>query len=161
MVWVLLALFLTTLCFGFVVFFGAPYVPTLTKQMNIALDFMDLQKGQTMLELGCGDGKVLIAAAERGWKVVGYELNPILALVAYLRTRRYGSQVRVVCSNFWMAKWPVTDGVYGFILPKYMKRLNKKVMQECSQPVKVVSFAFVIPNKKPVRVKDSVFLYQF
>jgi len=161
MMWILLALFLVTLCFGFVVFFGAPYVPTLTKQMNIALDLLHLEEGQTMLELGCGDGKVLIAAAERGWKVVGYELNPILALLAFLRTRRYDGRIRIVCGNFWAAKWPTTDGIYGFILPKYMTKLNKKVMQECSQPVKVVSFAFAIPDKKPFREKDSVFLYQF
>jgi SAM-dependent methyltransferase len=114
-----------------------------------------------MLELGCGDGRILIAAAERGWVVVGYELNPILALLAWLRTRKYGRQVRVVCGNFWWRSWPVTDGIFGFILPRYMSKLDKKVIQECLKPVKVVSFAFAISDKKPAKKKDGVFMYEY
>jgi SAM-dependent methyltransferase len=148
-------------CFSFVVLVGPPYVPTLSKQVETALDMLDLQPGQAMLELGCGDGRVLVAAARRGWCVVGYELNPILALVAYLRTRRYGGQVRIVCTDFWRTRWPVTDGIFGFILPRYMSKLNKKVIQEISQPVKVVSFAFEIPGKDATASRDGVFLYKY
>lgn len=146
-------------CFSFVVLFGAPYLPTLSKQMQTSLDLLDLRPGQTMLELGCGDGRVLIAAAERGWHVVGYEINPILAALSWARTRRYGGRVRIVWGNFWTRTWPVTDGIFGFILPRYMSKLNKKVMQETRKPVKVVSFAFAIADKKPAVEKDGVFLY--
>ncbi|MEO6513489.1 MAG: class I SAM-dependent methyltransferase [Candidatus Saccharimonadales bacterium] len=148
-------------CFSFVVLFGAPYLPTLNKQLEISLDLLDLQPGQTMLELGCGDGRVLVAAAERGWNVVGYELNPILACLAWLRTRKFGRNVRVVCGNFWWRKWPVTDGIFGFILPRYMSKLDKKVIQECRKPVKVVSFAFAIQGRKPTKKKDGVFMYVY
>src|SRR5215813_12979466 len=92
------------LCFAFVVFFGAPFLPTLQPQITAALDLLDLKPGQTMLELGCGDGRVLIAAAERGIVAVGYELNPLLAAVAWLRTRRYGKQVKVLCGDYWRLK---------------------------------------------------------
>jgi phospholipid N-methyltransferase len=51
-------------CFGFVLLRGAPYLPTLSKQVGTALNMIDLERGDTILELGCGDGKVLIAAAE-------------------------------------------------------------------------------------------------
>ncbi|HSH18794.1 MAG TPA: class I SAM-dependent methyltransferase, partial [Candidatus Saccharimonadales bacterium] len=93
-------------CFGFVLLRGAPYLPTLRKQVDAALDLADLSPGDTLLELGCGDGKVMIAAAQRGLKVVGYELNPILACIAWLRTRRYGKQVQVVWGDFWTKDWP-------------------------------------------------------
>ena len=154
-------LLVAVFCFSFVVLFGAPYLPTLSKQLEISLDLLDLKPGQTMLELGCGDGRVLIAAAERGWNAVGYELNPILALLAWLRTRKYGRQVRVICGNFWVLKWPLTDGIFGFILPRYMSKLNKKVIQECQHPVKVVSFAFAISDRKPSAEKQGVFLYEY
>jgi SAM-dependent methyltransferase len=148
-------------CFSFVVLFGAPYLPTLGKQVDISLDLLDLKPGQTMLELGCGDGRVLIAAAERGWNAVGYELNPLLAFMAWARTRKYGRRVKVHCANFWAIKWPVTDGIFGFILPRYMSKLHKKVIQECRMPVKVVSFAFVIEDKKPTAQKCGVYLYKY
>lgn len=156
---VILVLLIVGFCFSFVVLFGAPYLPTLSKQMQTSLDLLDLRPGQTMLELGCGDGRVLIAAAERGWHVVGYEINPILAALSWARTRRYGGRVHIVWGNFWTRTWPVTDGIFGFILPRYMPKLDKKVMQETRKPVKVVSFAFAIADKKPAIEKDGVFLY--
>jgi SAM-dependent methyltransferase len=147
------------LCFGFVVVFGAPYVPTLTPQVKTALTLLDLKPGQTLLELGCGDGKVLIAAARRGIKVVGYELNPLLVLVCWLRTRKYRSLVKIRMQNFWRSDWPEADAIYGFILPRLMQKLDTKITREKRTPLKVVSFAFMVPGKMPVKQRDGVYLY--
>ena len=62
---VLLLVVVLVVCFGFVVLVGAPYVPTLDKQMIAALDLLDLKAGQTMLELGCGDDTFLQGMAMR------------------------------------------------------------------------------------------------
>jgi hypothetical protein len=104
---------------------------------------------------------VLIAAARAGAMVVGYELNPLLALVCWLRTRRFGGRVRVVCGDFWRADWPVTDVIFTFLLPKYMSRLDTKIVQYNHKPVKLVSFAFAIPDKKVTRQENGVFLYRY
>ncbi len=149
------------LCFAFVILFGAPFLPTLKPQIGAALDLLDLQPGQTMLELGCGDGRVLIAAAQRGVNAVGYELNPILAGISWLRTRTYGKRVKVVWGDYWHAEWPKAEGVFGFILTRFMGKLDKKIMQYPYRPVKVASFAFEIPDKKPANVKQGVFLYKY
>jgi SAM-dependent methyltransferase len=149
------------LCFGFVVMFGAPYLPTLTSQMNTAFEFLDLKPGQTLLELGCGDGKVLVAAAERGICVVGYEINPLLLLLCWLRTRRYKGLVRLRLANFWRADWPQADAVYGFILPRLMAKLDQKIIREHRAPLKVVSFAFPIAHKEPVQERDGIYLYEY
>jgi len=153
--------FAVVMCFAFVVFFGAPFLPTLRPQIATALDLLDLKPGQTMLELGCGDGRVLIAAAERGINVVGYELNPLLAAFAWLRTRQYGKQVKVVCGDYWRLKWPRADAVFGFILPRYMGKLHKKVMQYPNRPLRIASFAIPIPEKKPKKVRQGVYLYEY
>lgn len=148
-------------CFCFVIFFGAPFLPTLAPQIEAALDLLDLQPGDTLLELGCGDGRVLVRAARRGIKGVGYELNPILAFVAWLRTRRYGKRVRVVWGDYWYAPWPAAEGVFVFLLDKYMDRLHKKVMQYPHRPLRLVSFAFKIPHLKPTKTKEGLFLYEY
>lgn len=152
------------LLFGFVVWFGAPYLPTLKPQTKRALDLLNLQKGQTLLELGCGDGRVMRAAAARGITVVGYELNPILVLVAKVVTWRYRKTTKVVWGNFWKAKWPQTDGIFVFLLDKYMKRLDTKVAQERTKqgkPLKVVSFTFQIPDRKMVKQNGGLYLYDY
>lgn len=164
MAWLAIGIVAVVLCFGLVLLRGAPYLPTLDKQVRVALDLVDLGPGETLLELGCGDGKVLIAAAERGWNVVGYELNPLLALLAWLRTRRYGRQVKVVWGDFWRVTLPPAGGIFVFLLDRYMEKLNTKVIQSYPKPVKpirVVSFAFQIRSKKPLAEKEGLFLYEY
>lgn len=158
LVWAALVIFFI---FAFVVFFGAPYLRTLTPQMEAALDLIDLKPGQTLVELGSGDGKVMVAAAKRGLNVIGYEINPILALFTWLRTRKYGRQVRVVWGNFWLKKMPPTDGIFIFLLPKYMQKLDNKITQEYSKPVKLVSFAFKVPGKKTAKEIEGIYLYNY
>lgn len=147
--------------FTFVVFFGAPFLPTLTPQVKNALDLIDLKKGQALLELGSGDGKILIAAAERGIRVIGYELNPLLVIYSWLRTRRYGKLVTVKWANFWYVKLPKTDGIFVFLLQPYMKKLDNKIVQEARKPVKLVSFAFYIPDKEPTAENNGMYLYTY
>jgi hypothetical protein len=164
--WILLAAVVITFCFGFVLLFGAPYVPTLDLQAGIALDMIALKRGQTLLELGSGDGKILLAAAERGWNAVGFELNPILVLISRWRTRHYRKQVRVVWGNFWdTEKWPKAEGVFVFILQKHMKKLDSKVTRwqaDQKKPVKLVSFAFPIAGKTlTAQDKSGVYLYNY
>ena len=148
-------------CFGFVLLFGAPYLPTLSKQVEAGLDLLDLKPGQVLLELGCGDGKVLLAAAARGWTVVGYELNPLLAGLAWLRTRRYGKRVQVICGNFWTTAWPVADGIFVFLLDKYMIKLDSRIAELDHRPIKLVSFAFQIPTKKVIKSQQGLYLYEY
>ncbi|MDB5181256.1 MAG: hypothetical protein JWP13_19 [Candidatus Saccharibacteria bacterium] len=149
------------LFFSIVLLRGAPYLPTLTKQVETALDLVDLKPGDTLLELGCGDGKVLIAAAKRGWNVVGYELNPLLALIAWLRTLKYKGHVRVVWGDFWNKQWPPHQAIFVFLLDPFMQKLDTKIIQSSSKPVKLVSFAFQIPSRKPKASKDGLFVYEY
>lgn len=155
-------IFVIVMLFGFVVLFGAPYLPTLRKQTEIALDLLEVKDGMRILELGSGDGSVALAAAKRGAVVVGYELNPLLVIVSRLRCFRYRKQIRIHWGDFWRAEWPETDGIFVFLLDKYMLRLDKKIIQKYSdKKVKLVSFAFKVPKRKPVKVAGGMFLYHY
>jgi hypothetical protein len=159
MIWLVLILMVLAICFGGVLLVGAPYLPTLEPQVQAALDLAGLKTGDTLLELGCGDGKVLIAAARQGINTVGYELNPLLVIVAWLRTRRYHRNVRIIWGDFWQRPWPEAQAIFTFLLPKYMSKLDKKIVQYSHKSVKLVSFAFEIPDKTPNRQKAGVYLY--
>lgn len=159
--WLVLAVLILILLFGFVVAFGAPFLPTLKAQQTAALDLLSLKPGQTLLKLGSGDGRVLRAAAERGIIAIGYELNPVLVIWSHIRNWRYRRLITVHWKNFWRHKLPVTDGIYVFLLDRYMKKLDKKITQETGKKVKLVSYAFKIPDKKPVKELNGLFLYDY
>jgi SAM-dependent methyltransferase len=163
MLWLWLLGFGILGCFSVVILFGAPYLPTLKPQVEEALDMLNLKPGQTLLELGCGDGVVMLAAARRGLKVVGYELNPLLVIVAWLRTYRYhkDGQVRVVWANIWRVDWPPAEGIFTFLLQKYTNQLDTKITQYSHKPVKLVSFAFKIEDRQPVRNTEGLYLYKY
>jgi SAM-dependent methyltransferase len=149
------------ICFSGVLLFGAPYLPTLKPQVDASFKLANLEPGDVLLELGCGDGRVLIAAAKLGAKSIGYELNPIMAFVAWLRTRRYRKQVKIVCGNFWQLKWPEADVIFVFLLDRYMHKLDTKCTQYPYKPVKLISFAFKIPSRKADKQNKGVYLYEF
>lgn len=161
MIWLGLVLAVILISFVGVVLVGAPYLPTMRPQIGTALELAGLKPGQTLIELGCGDGRVLIAAAKKGCRAVGYEINPFLAALAWLRTRRYRRQVRVIWSDYWRADWPPAEAVFTFLLARYMPKLNKKLMRYPHKPVKLVSYAFEIPGRKPAAKKNGVFLYRY
>ena len=161
MTWLVICGIVLLVCFGGVLLFGAPYLPTLKPQIDTALKLANLKRGQTLLELGCGDGRVLIAAARQGLNVVGYELNPLLAGLAWLRTRRYRQQVRVVWGNFWTKEWPPAQAVFTFLLPRYMAKLDSKLKNYQHKPVRLVSYAFTVPNQKPSKVQNGLMVYDY
>jgi hypothetical protein len=159
MLWVALA-FSLAVCF--VVFFGPPYLPTRRLNIETALDLLDLKPGQTMLDLGAGDGRVLVAAAKRGLNVVGIELSPILVVVAWLRSFRYRKQVRIIWGNYFGVTWPAAAGIFTFMIPRQMGKLDRKIEKwRGKRGVRLASFAFRIPGKKPKVQKNGVFLYEY
>ncbi|HSW85083.1 MAG TPA: methyltransferase domain-containing protein [Candidatus Saccharimonadales bacterium] len=161
MFWIFIIVSVIFICFAGVVLVGAPYIPTLSPQVNIALDLVKLKPDETLLELGCGDGKILIAAAEKGYKVIGYEINPILAIIAWIRTRKYGKNVRIIWGDYWHQAWPPANAIFVFLLSKYMLKLDKKIIQYPHKPIKLVSFAFTIPDREIAKEKRGVFLYKY
>lgn len=156
--WIFLVL---VVCFAGVILFGAPYVPTLSKQRRTALELLDLKPGQILLEPGSGDGRMLVEAAKQGVKAVGIELNPIMYVVSRIVTFRHRKNIKVIWGNFWLVEWPETDGVFLFLMDRFMPRFNKKMAKTQKKPTKVASFAYKIPRKKITKEKDGVFLYKY
>lgn len=157
---ILAVVFLLVLPFALVLLFGAPYLPTRKEQAELALDLLALKKGDVFVDLGCGDGVMLLHAARRGLICYGYELNPFVWLAAWLRC--VGKKnVHVHLKNYWKVPLPQhTKGVYAFLLEKYMPKLALKMLQE-GKNAKLVSYAFTIPGKKPVKSQKALNLYQF
>lgn len=147
------------LLYGAVTFFGAPYFPTMSKDIETALDLLELKPGQVVYDLGCGDGRFLRAAARRGLFAVGYELNPVMALIAWAGSRRYGSKVKVRWFDYWRADLGRADGIFVFLIGHYMKKLDKKIGSSGKSGVRLVSHAFQIPGKKPAKKMGAMRLY--
>lgn len=153
--------------FGAVVFRGAPYVPTLRATIRDAFDLLaleKLQKGDLIIDLGSGDGSVLLEAARKGYRAVGYELNPLLNFVAWLRCWRQHLHVTIHLHDFWIASWPPdTKVVFVFLAGPYMAKLKRRLdaeMAKRGEPLYVVSHGFAIPGMLPQKIHRGLYLYK-
>ena len=140
---------------------GAPYLPTLNNQVQDIFKLLDLKPGDLLIELGSGDGRILRAAAKRGIRSVGYEVNPLLVLYSWLLSWRYHRLVVIHWKNFWRVSITAADGIYVFLLDPYMTKLDRKIISEIKKPIKVVSFTFAFPEREPIKQINGLRLYSF
>jgi SAM-dependent methyltransferase len=148
------------LSFGVIVFVGAPYVPSHQRDIKKLFDELNLRKGSTVVDLGCGDGKVLVEASRHGLKAIGYELNPFLYLIAKFRLRKY-PKAKVVFANYWAADVSRADLVFIFSAAPFMDRLYKKLKNEIKPGGMVASYAFSFEGIKIYKKIEPVNIYKF
>lgn len=146
------------LCFGLGAFLGAPFVPTHRRSTKQALDLLDLEPGQRLLDLGSGSGTLLVAAAKRGLIVTGIEINPVLWFIATIRLWRYRGRAKIILGNYWRTSWPMADGIYVFLIGHYMERLGRR-LHKLQHPAVVVSNIFAIPNLEASHHQDGLYRY--
>ena len=146
---------------------GAMYTSTGRVKIRTALDAVPMSAGELLVDIGCGDGRVLRAARRRyGVVCRGFEINPIAFLKAALLTAgRRGIELRF--RNFWNADLAAADVVSCYLFPDVMRRLGEKLAGELRNGARVISFNFPIPGWKPQRTlradsklhNDPIYIY--
>ena len=158
-----LMLFVLLMIFCVVVLWGAPYVPS--KPSDVARAFDELYQvgpDDLLVDIGSGDGLVLRAAARRGARAVGYELNPLLVLLSRWLNRRYdGVQVRL--ANYWRITVPSrTTVVYTFGESRDIEKMANWVEHQATlldHELYFISYGFQL--KRPaLRSYQAHYLYQ-
>jgi len=125
--WLWLA-FIFFLLFAFVVFRGAPYVPSHRRYARLALTKLyRLKRSDVLVDLGSGDGVILRMAAKNGARAIGYELNPILVLISRLLARGDSRQTTKL-ADMWLTDFPAeTTVVYVFSVSRDSDKLSAKL----------------------------------
>jgi hypothetical protein len=152
---------LVAAAFGIGAIIGAPYLPVLGRDSAALLDLADLATGQTIIDLGSGDGRFLLAAARRGYRAIGYEINPLLWLLSLVVCWPVRDRVKIYCRDFWRVSLPPADAIYVFLIDRFMSRLDQKLTRELTRPTKMISYVFAVPGKQPRRATKNSYLYTY
>ncbi len=139
---------------------GAPWVPTFKRDVEQVLNDADVKAKTRYVELGCGDGRLVAAAARRGAEATGYEINPVLWLIAWCRNLRY-KNAHIRLGNFWNHSLSKYEVVVTFLMPKFMPRLESKMAKELTARSMLVSYVFPLPHKKPSKKRHHWFVYTY
>lgn len=147
---------------------GALYVSTSRVRILAFIEAVPMKAGQLLVDLGCGDGRVLRMARKRyDVQAIGYELNPM----AYLKARLLclgikGVEIRL--QNFWAADLSDADVVFCYLFPDVMKVLSFKLRSELKPGAIIVSCNFALPDWIPEQVlrpgcslhNDPIYVYR-
>lgn len=143
------------------IFTGAPYLGSVDKKIDQIIKFSSVKKGQKSLDIGAGDGRIVIEFAKYGARAYGVELNPFLVLLAKWKIKRTGlsENAFVYWRNFWTEDLSRYDVITVYGIPYMMKKLESKIKKEAKKNAKIISNSYRFPSLKPEKEKDFVYLY--
>ncbi len=128
-----------------------PYIPTSMRLVRAMVEMARLQGHETVMDLGAGDGRLLITAKRLhpGVKAIGCELVPTIWLLGKLRILLSGESVDFrLCSLFSM-DLSRADALFLYVTPRVMEELEHKCQKELKRGTIIISHAFRFPHKKP------------
>ena len=147
---------------------GALYVSTSRSKIASFIEAVPMEPGQVLVDLGCGDGRVLRKARKSyGVRAIGYEVN----ILAYLKAQVLSigcRDVEIKYKNFWSADLSEADVVFCYLYPDVMRRLARKLKTDLRPGTLIVSANFDIPGFELDRLlhsagsahRDPLYVYQ-
>jgi protein-L-isoaspartate O-methyltransferase len=131
----------------------APYVNSPEHAVDKMLEMANLKAGQTLYDLGCGDGRILIAAAKRFHvNAVGVEISNHLVRRASENVKKAGLQerVKVLHGNFMQTDLSGADVVTLYLATAANESLRPNLEKYLRPNARVVSYDYPIPGWKPI-----------
>lgn len=135
---------------------GAPFVPSTKPVTKIMIHMAQIKQGETIYDLGSGDGRLLFDAAHLGATAIGIEINPYLVLFTKIKAlfSPYRKTVHTYWKSFWRTDFTSANVVFVYLLPWRMKQLEDKLIRELTPGSRIVSNSFIFPNI-PCTQKDE------
>lgn len=129
-----------------------PYVTTRPETVALMLEMGKVGPDDFVLDLGTGDGRILIAAArEHGARGLGVDIDPVMIRRAQSRARRAGVADRVEFKVADLFETPLAqaDVVTMYLLPEVNLRLRPRLLAELKPGARVVSHAWDMGDWEP------------
>jgi SAM-dependent methyltransferase len=131
-----------------------PFVPTTKEAVAAMLKLADVKKTDVVYDLGCGDGRIVVAAAKTyGARAVGVDINPVRIAEAKANAQAAGVEklVRFEENDLFKADIHEATVVTLFLLSNVNLRLRPRLLQELKPGTRVVSNTFDMGDWKPAK----------
>ena len=129
-----------------------PYVPTDEPVVAAMLRFAHVGPADVLYDLGCGDGRIVIAAARLcGARGVGVDIDPqrIAEAREHARRARVEDRVRFLCQSFFETDLHEASVVALYLLPSINVKLRPKLLEELRPGARIIANHFDMGDWKP------------
>ena len=125
--------------------YDVPFVPTPPEVVDEMLKMANLKPGDVLYDLGCGDGRIVIAAAKRyGVKALGIDIDPVRIKESNENAVAAGleGKVRFIQQDLFEADFHDATVVTMYLLTSVNLRLRPKLLAELKPGTRLVSHSF-------------------
>jgi ubiquinone/menaquinone biosynthesis C-methylase UbiE len=137
----------------------APAYPTPQSVVDQMLVMARIKPGETVYDLGCGDGRIVVAAAQKYQaKAVGIEIRREIyeKTAAHVSSMGLSDQVTIVHGNALRADLTGADVVTLYLLTSSNERLRPILEKQLKPTARVISHDFEIRGWKPAAVEKMM-----
>ena len=142
-----------------------PYVPTSSNVVDAMLDLAHIKPGDVLIDLGSGDGRIVIEAAKRGIQATGVEIDADLVRQSQRLASQegLGAKADFVRADLFTYDLRRASVVTIFLTPAVNLRLRAKLLSELRPGTRVVSHRFDmgswLPTESVQLGDDRIFLW--
>ena len=131
------------------------FVPTTDEAVAAMLKLAEVKKTDVVYDLGCGDGRIVIAAAKLGARAVGIDIDPVRIAEAKENAKKAGPEVeklvQFIEGDLFTADIHEANVVTLFLLSSLNLKLRPKLLQDLKPGTRIVSNTFNMGDWKPVK----------
>ena len=134
----------------------APFVPTPPEVVSRILELAEIKPGDVLYDLGSGDGRIVVAAAQRfGIRAVGFEIDPVLVKDSRQIIERAGLEelVEIREQDIRVVDFSPASVVTMYLYPAANLRLRPLLMRDLRPGSRVISHDFDMGSWRPDRVE--------
>lgn len=137
-----------------------PYFQTSRYRVQAMVALAKPQRGERGIDLGSGDGRIVIAFAEKGVEMHGLELEKRLLELSEKNILAAGlTNAFVEKKNFWDVDLSEFDIVTIYPMPDIMHALEEKLEKELQSGARVLTNFYPLPTWKHHASRDNIYLY--
>lgn len=134
------------------------FAPSRLSTVERGLDLAGVKEGDRVVDLGCGDGQILVAAARRGARVAGVELSAELVERARAALEANGFEGDVVQGDVF--EFPLdADVLFTYLSPATLQRLEPR-FQAAEPGTRLVTIDFEAPGLVAAKRQRGLWLYR-
>jgi len=129
-----------------------PYVPTPQVVVDRMLDMAQLKSGETVIDLGSGDGRIMIEAARKyGARGFGVEIDPKMVKISNERAVKAGvaDRVKFLQQDLFKTDFHEANVLTLYLLPDVNLALRPKILAELKPGSRVVSHDYGMGDWHP------------